>query len=74
MWSRNLENTINRLFSSIDRNQFDNSFTEWVNSIFQIVKGQVIVNEKSNEITAIPLLIESLMIDDCIITIDAIGT
>ena len=105
------EDTINRLFSSIDSHQFESCFTEWVNSISQITKGQVIaidgktirgakskgkkspvhmvsawanennivlgqvrVNEKSNEITAIPQLIEKLMIEDCIVTIDAMGT
>lgn len=105
------EDTINRLFSSIDSNQFENSFSMWVNSISQITKGQVIaidgktirgakskgnkspvhmvsawanennlvlsqvrVNQKSNEITAIPELIEKLMIEDCIVTIDAMGT
>lgn len=36
--------------------------------------GQVKVNDKSNEITAIPELLELLDIDGCIITIDAIGT
>ena len=35
---------------------------------------QVKVNDKSNEITAIPELLEILDIDGCIITIDAIGT
>ena len=39
-----------------------------------IVLGQVRVNEKSNEITAIPQLLETLAIDGCIITIDAMGT
>ena len=105
------EDTINRLFSAIDSHQFESCFIEWVNSISQITKGQVIaidgktirgakskgtkspvhmvsawanannlvlgqvrVNEKSNEITAIPQLIEKLMIEDCIITIDAMGT
>jgi len=105
------KDTINRLFSAIDSNQFENSFIEWVNSISQITKGQVIaidgktirgakskgkkspvhmvsawanennlvlgqvrVNEKSNEITAIPQLIEKLMLEDCIVTIDAMGT
>ena len=34
---------------------------------------QVKVNDKSNEITAIPELLEILDIDGCIITIDAIG-
>ena len=36
--------------------------------------GQVKVEEKSNEITAIPDLLDLLDIDGCIITIDAIGT
>lgn len=36
--------------------------------------GQVKVDDKSNEITAIPELLEILDIDGCIITIDAIGT
>ena len=36
--------------------------------------GQVKVDEKSNEIRAIPELLEILDIDGCIITIDAIGT
>lgn len=35
--------------------------------------GQVRVNEKSNEITAIPELIEALDLQNCIITIDAMG-
>jgi predicted transposase YbfD/YdcC len=40
----------------------------------QLVLGQLKVNEKSNEITAIPALLELLEISGCIITIDAIGT
>jgi predicted transposase YbfD/YdcC len=38
-----------------------------------MVLGQVKVNEKSNEITAIPELLESLFVEDCVITIDAMG-
>ena len=85
------EDTMNRVFSSIDSSQFETCFIDWVNSISEISKGQVIaidgkalrgaksngkkspvhmvsawasknnlvlgqirVNEKSNEITAIP--------------------
>ena len=33
--------------------------------------GQVKVDDKSNEITAIPLLINSLELSGCIVTIDA---
>jgi len=105
------EDTINRVFSSIDSDQFENCFIQWVNSISEISKGQVIaidgktlcgakskgakspvhmvsawanennlvlgqirVNEKSNEITAIPELLDKLMIQGNIITIDAMGT
>lgn len=35
--------------------------------------GQVSTNEKSNEITAIPELLENLAINGCIVTIDAMG-
>jgi len=40
----------------------------------EIVLGQCKVDEKSNEITAIPELLKLLMISGCIVTIDAIGT
>lgn len=36
--------------------------------------GQVKVDDKSNEITAIPDLLDLISIENCIITIDAIGT
>lgn len=105
------DDTINRVFSAIDSNQFESCFMEWVNSISEITKGQVIaidgktlcgakskgvkspvhmvsawanennlvlgqvrVNDKSNEITAIPELLDKLMIQGNIITIDAMGT
>jgi len=105
------EDTINRLFSSIDSSQFESCFIDWVNSISDLSKGQVIaidgktlrgaksggkkspvhmvsawanqnnlvlgqikVNDKSNEITAIPELLKTLMIEGNIITIDAMGT
>ena len=38
-----------------------------------LVLGQIKVDEKSNEITAIPKLLEILAIEDSIITIDAMG-
>lgn len=43
-------------------------------SEYRLVLGQVKVADKSNEITAIPALIELLDIAGCIITIDAMGT
>jgi len=39
----------------------------------QISLGQVAVEEKSNEITAIPKLLEMLEISGCLVTIDAMG-
>jgi predicted transposase YbfD/YdcC len=39
----------------------------------RLVLGQVKVDEKSNEITAIPELLRRLDINDCLITIDAMG-
>ena len=39
----------------------------------RMVLGQVKVDEKSNEITAIPILLDMLAISGCIVTIDAMG-
>ena len=39
-----------------------------------LVLGQLACEEKSNEITAIPKLLEILEIEGCIVTIDAMGT
>jgi predicted transposase YbfD/YdcC len=43
-------------------------------SEYRLVLGQVKVADKSNEITAIPALLELLDMAGCIITIDAMGT
>ena len=40
----------------------------------RLVLGQIKVADKSNEITAIPALLELLDLAGCIITIDAMGT
>lgn len=39
----------------------------------EITLGQLLVNEKSNEITAIPELLKALFIKDCLVSIDAMG-
>lgn len=44
----------------------------WANGN-RLVLGQVKVAEKSNEITAIPALLDILMLKGCIVTIDAMG-
>jgi len=45
----------------------------WANKA-GLTLGQVKTDEKSNEITAIPQLLEMLEIKGCIVTIDAMGT
>ena len=40
----------------------------------RLVLGQIACEEKSNEITAIPKLLEVLELNGCIVTIDAMGT
>lgn len=39
----------------------------------RVVLGQVATEAKSNEITAIPRLLELLLLQGCIVTIDAMG-
>ena len=105
------EDTINRVFSSLDSMKFESCFIEWVNSISDLSKGQVLAidgktirgakshgkkspihmvsawacesnlvlgqiktAEKSNEITAIPQLLDLLDIVEQTVTIDAMGT
>jgi len=41
--------------------------------VHRLVLGQVKVDDKSNEITAIPALLDALEIAGCIVTIDAMG-
>lgn len=45
----------------------------WCNSNQGVCLGQVATEEKSNEITAIPKLLDFLSLEDCIVTIDAMG-
>lgn len=40
----------------------------------RLVLAQIVTEEKPNEITAIPLLLEQLALSRCIVTIDAMGT
>lgn len=52
-------------------------FKLWMVSAWSVANGislgQVKVKDKSNEITAVPLLINALELEDCIVTIDAMG-
>lgn len=61
---------------SYDRNKKQSALhlvTAWA-SEHRLLLGQMKVENKSNEITAIPALLELLDITGCIITIDAMGT
>jgi predicted transposase YbfD/YdcC len=61
---------------SYDRNQKKSALhvvSAWSNKN-RLVLGQVKVKDKSNEITAIPALLELLDINGCIVTLDAMGT
>lgn len=102
--------TLARVFSLLDPEQFNRCFLSWVEAINPhheqeiinidgktlrrshgkdksaihmvsawankagLTLGQVKVDDKSNEITAIPELLELLEIQGCIVTIDAMGT
>lgn len=101
--------TIGKLFARIDCKEFEKCFIEWVKSVVELTKGQVIAidgktlrgssspangkkaihmvsafasangvvlgqlacDEKSNEITAIPALLQLIVVKGCIVTIDA---
>ena len=56
-----------------DRTSFVHMLSAWCNTN-NMVLAQEKVNDKSNEITAIPALLEILMLKGCMVTIDAIGS
>ena len=65
-----------KVLGSYDRNQEQSALhlvSAWA-SENRLFLGQVKVEDKSNEITAIPALLGLLNISGCIITIDAMGT
>lgn len=55
-----------------DKEHFIHMVSAWCNAN-GLVLGQQKVEEKSNEITAIPALLELLVVKGCIVTIDAMG-
>jgi len=105
------DDTFRRVIGRIDPRQFQQSFLEWVRSVYELTQGQIVaidgkqsrrsydrssgkaainmvsawasenemvlgqvkVDQKSNEITAIPELLELLEVAGCIVTIDAMG-
>lgn len=64
--------TARRSFNTRERSNPLHSVSAW-SCEHQLVLGQVAVDEKSNEITAIPRLLALLDIENCIITLDAMG-
>ena len=64
--------TVRRSFKKGDRKSAIHMVSAWA-SQNNMVLGQQKVNAKSNEITAIPALLELLDIKGCIVTIDAMG-
>ena len=79
--------TLGRLFGLLDRRAVEKRFRAWVSSVLPalplvsafateatLVLGQEACAEKSNELSAIPALLEALMLKGVIVTIDAMGT
>jgi len=64
--------TVRRSYSNEDNKGAIHMVSAWANQN-GVVLGQIKTEEKSNEITAIPKLLEVLDIQDCIVTIDAMG-
>ncbi|EDL53910.1 putative receptor [Vibrio mediterranei AK1] len=64
--------TARRSFDTRERRNPLHKVSAW-SSQHQLVLGQVAVDEKSNEISAIPRLLTLLDIENCIITLDAMG-
>lgn len=64
--------TVRRSFHKGDRKSAIHMVSAWACQN-NMVLGQQKVNEKSNEITAIPALLQLLDVKGCIVTIDAMG-
>ena len=64
--------TLRRSFQKAGSSSFVHMVSAW-SSGNQMVLGQVKTEEKSNEITAIPRLLELLHLSGCLVTIDAMG-
>jgi predicted transposase YbfD/YdcC len=64
--------TLRRSFDTASGKSAIHMVSAWATAN-QISLGQVVVDAKSNEITAIPKLLELLEISGCLVTIDAMG-
>lgn len=64
--------TLRRSFDAASNKAAIHMVSAWATAN-NISLGQVVVDEKSNEITAIPKLLEILELSGCLVTIDALG-
>jgi predicted transposase YbfD/YdcC len=64
--------TLRRSFDTATSKSAIHMVSAWATAN-QISLGQVVVDEKSNEITAIPKLLDILELSGCLVTIDAMG-
>jgi predicted transposase YbfD/YdcC len=83
-WVESVQETTNGDVVAVDGKALRRAFTQggkkgmihmvnaW-SSLNHLVLGQVKVDKKSNEITAIPRLLDMLVLNNCIVTIDAMG-
>ena len=65
--------TLRRSFKQAGEHAFVHMVSAW-SQANQVVLGQVKVDDKSNEITAIPALLDMLDVRNALVTIDAAGT
>jgi len=65
--------TLRRSFDKASGKSALHMVSAWATSN-RIILGQTSVDDKSNEIRAIPKLLEALDVAGCLITIDAMGT
>src|SRR3954454_14404417 len=64
--------TLRQSFDKADAKSAIHMVSAWATAN-QISLGQVVVDQKSNEITAIPKLLELLDVSGCLVTVDAMG-
>jgi hypothetical protein len=66
--------TFRRVFMLIDPDAFEAGFTAWTGSLAAGFEREVVaIDGKSNEITAIPVLLDQLALQTSIVTLDAMG-
>ena len=64
--------TLRRSFDAASNRQALHVVSAWCNGL-SVCLGQVATDEKSNEITAVPMLLELLNIDGAVVTLDAMN-